>query len=326
MELLIWITIFTFSLIVIIKSADIFSDAAERIGLAIGIPSFIVGVTIVSIGTSLPELMISFLSIFENSPEIVLGNAIGSNITNIFLILGIAGIIGKKLEVTYDLIHVDLPLLVGSALLVSIMALDKQINQFEGMILTFGSFIYLLYTFNTKKRRDTKEQEQDEKIRKEIKSEHSIKKPKLELKFFILLIITSIFMFISAEYMIRSINHIAEIINVGKEIIAMSVVALGTSMPELSVTIALARKKHSEMVLGNILGSSIFNSFAVIGIPALFTGLVVSQTIITLGLPMLIIATLLYFFTTQEKQLTQWEGWLLIMFYLFYIGELVITS
>ncbi len=328
MELFIWILIFIFSLAVIVKSADIFSDSAEKIGLAIGIPAFIVGVTIVSIGTSLPELIISILSIIEKSPEIVLGNAIGSNITNIFLILGIAGIIGKKLEVTYDLIHVDLPLLVGSAFLVSLMALDGEITRFEGLILTFGSVIYLLYTINTKKRRDLKEKQQDKKIAEEIKDEHDITKPKPKLKkrSFLLLIITSIFMFVAAEYMVQSINAIAEIIDVGKEIIALSVVAFGTSMPELSVTIALARKKHSEMVLGNILGSSIFNSFAVIGIPALFSGLVVTQTIITLGLPMLIIATLLYFFTTQEKQLTQWEGWLLIMFYLFYIGELVITS
>ena len=116
-DLFLWIGIFIVSLLVLIKASGYFTDSAERIGIFFGIPAFIVGVTIVSIGTSLPELVSSIFAVLRNSSEIVAGNVIGSNIANIFLVLGITAIIGKKLKITYELSHVDMPFLVGSAFL-----------------------------------------------------------------------------------------------------------------------------------------------------------------------------------------------------------------
>ena len=120
---------------------------------------------------------------------------------------------------------------------------------------------------------------------------------------------------------------ISEIVNVGKEIIAASAIALGTSFPELMVSITAARKGMPEMAVGNVLGSNIFNSFVVMGIPALIGGLVVPEGILTFSLPLLLIsamlvATILYFFITQDKEITKWEGWLLVIFYVFFLGKL----
>jgi cation:H+ antiporter len=119
-----WTAIFLISLLVLLKAAQLFTKSAEKLGLYFGIPPFIVGVTIVSIGTSLPELVSSVIAVTKDSPEIVIGNVVGSNITNVFLVLGVVAIVGKKIDITYELIHVDLPLLAGSSFLLAAMVWD----------------------------------------------------------------------------------------------------------------------------------------------------------------------------------------------------------
>jgi len=313
-ELLFWLVIFAVSMYVLIRSSDMLSDSAEKIGLAIGLPDFIVGVTIVSIGTSLPELVSSLLAVAEGSSEIVVGNVIGSNITNIFLVLGIGAIIAKKLEVKYELIHVDLPIFIGSTFLLALMLLDGIFTLYEGIICLVGLGIYLLYTVHAKKK--TKKI-----IRKEIKREHGVKN--LDFINIIVLIVSTFLLYLSARYTLHAMISISEILNIAKEFMAISIFALGTSLPEIMVTITAAKKGLSEMVVGNILGSSIFNSFGVMGISALYGTIVVPSTILTFILPILIVAALLYFFITQDKQITQWEGMLLILFYIFFLSEVV---
>ena len=130
------------------------------------------------------------------------------------------------------------------------------------------------------------------------------------------------FIYIGARYTVESVIELSKILNIGTEIIAMSAVTLGTSLHELMVTVSAVRRGNAEMAVGNILGSNIFNTFAVMGIPALFGALVIPQNIIAFGLPMMIIATLLFFFMTQEREITKWEGYILLLFYVFFIGKL----
>ena len=312
--LLVWIIIFIASLLVLIKASDYFTDSAEKIGLYFGLPAFIVGVTIVAIGTSLPELVSSIFAVLKNSSEIVVGNVVGSNITNIFLILGIAAIIGKKIKVTYEIIHVDLPLLVGSAFLLAVMIWDGNFTLPEALLSIGGIILYLFYTISVEKKHE------DIEIEKEMKGK--LKKRKLGWKALIILVVSAFFIYLGAKYTVESVIKLSEILNIGKEIIAISAVALGTSLPELMVTVSATRKGKPEMAVGNVLGSNIFNSFAVMGIPALFGTLIIPHSILTFGLPMMLIATLLYFFITQDKEITKWEGWLFIIFYVFFIGKL----
>jgi cation:H+ antiporter len=313
LPLLIWIIIFIASLLVLIKASDYFTGSAEKIGLYFGIPAFIVGVTIVAIGTSLPELVSSIFAVLKGSSEIVVGNVIGSNITNIFLILGIAAIIGKKIKITYEPIHVDLPLLVGSAFLLAVTIWDGIFTLPEAM-LCIGCFVlYLLYTKNVEKKHE------DVEIKK---MKGKLKKRRLDWKTLVILVVSAFFIYLGAKYTVESVIKLSEILNVGKELIAISAVALGTSLPELMVTVSAARKGRPEMAVGNVLGSNIFNALAVMGIPALIGTLIIPSSILTFGLPMMLIATLLYFFITQDKEITKWEGWLLIIFYVFFIGKL----
>jgi cation:H+ antiporter len=309
---IIWILVFLVSLLVLIKSSDYFTKSAEKIGLHFGMPAFIVGVTIVAVGTSLPELVSSIFAVLRGSSEIVTGNVVGSNIANIFLILGVAAIISKKkLEITYKLLNVDLILFVASAFLLAITIWDGKVNLYEGIILLIGIIIYTLYAIKSHKI--------DPEIKRELKGE--IKNKKLHINTWIMLIVSSIFIYISAKYTIDSVIELSSIFNIGKEIIAMTAVALGTSLPELMVTISAAKRAKPEIAVGNVLGSNIFNSFVVMGIPALISPLIVTSSILTLALPIMLIATLLFFFIAHDRQVIKWEGWILILFYLFFMGK-----
>lgn len=312
---LIWIIVFVVSLFVLIKASDYFTHSAEKIGLFFGIPAFIVGATIVAVGTSLPELISSIFAVLRNSSEIVVGNVVGSNVANIFLVLGIAAIVGQKMKLTYELVHVDLPLLIGSAFLLAVTIWDGIFSFPEALLCIAGIILYLLYTINTKKKHERIE------IKKETKEEVKQGR-KLDRKTLVILAVSAFFIYLGAKYTVESVIKLSEIFNIGKEIIAISAVALGTSLPELMVTIAAAKKGKPEMAVGNVLGSNIFNALAVMGIPALIGTLIIPYSILTFGLPMMLIATLLYFFITHDKEVTKWEGWLLVIFYVFFIGKL----
>lgn len=308
--LIVWVIVFAVSLYVLLRASEYFTRAAEQIGLSFGIPDFIVGLTIVAIGTSLPEIVSSVFAVLQGSSQIVIGNAVGSNVTNIFLIVGIAAIFGKKIEIIYDLIHIDLPLLMGSALLLAVMVWDGSFTLFEALLCLAGLVVYILHAVFTKEKRGRA-------IRR------STQKQRLSRKTVVMLVISALFIFLGGKYTIESVIKLSGLLQIGTEIIAASVVALGTSLPELAVTIAAARHGRPEIAVGNVLGSNVFNALAVMGIPALLGPLVIPSTIIAFGIPMMLIASLLFFFMAQDKEITQWEGWLLLIFYVFYVGTLL---
>jgi cation:H+ antiporter len=305
-DLLYWAIVFLVSLAVLIKSSEYFTLAAEDIGIVFGIPAFIVGVTIVSLGTSLPELVSSVIAVLEGSPEIVVGNVVGSNIANIFLVLGLAAFLGKKLDISYELIHVDLPLLMGSAFYLGLTLWDGLFTVPEALLGFVGIIIYIAYTIQSQTENDQK----------------STSKKKLEVKTVLMLVASSVFIYLGADYTIESVVRLSEILQIAKEIIAITAISIGTSLPELLVSISAARMGRAEIAVGNVLGSNIFNSYLILGVPALISPLVASDVILDLALPVMIVATLLYFFMTQDRQITRYEGALLILFYVFFIGKL----
>lgn len=310
-DILIWSIVLLVSLGVLSKSADFFTDSAEKIGIYFGIPPFIVGVTIVAIGTSLPELISSLVAVYSGSGEIVVGNVIGSNIANIFLILGVASLISGLLNIEYDLVSVDLPLFVGSAFLLGLTVWDGKYTVGESLLSIAGYVIYTFYAVNVRKDDGGEDASEEE----------ATKKP-LPTKEFAILVGSSLFIFLGAKYTIDSVVEISEILNIGKEIIAVSAVALGTSLPELIVTINQAKKGNPEVAIGNVLGSNIFNSFMVMGIPGLTGRLIIPQDILSSGLLVMLAGTVLFFFVTQDEQVTKWEGLIFFLFYAWFIGNL----
>ncbi|MGD9201751.1 MAG: calcium/sodium antiporter [Chitinispirillia bacterium] len=311
MSIIFWSIVFIISLFTLIKSSDFFTGSAEKIGLFFGIPAFVVGATIVAFGTSLPELVTSILAVLSNSSEIVIGNVLGSNIANIFLVLGIAAIISKKIEIKHAIVHVDLPFLVGSTFLLAVTVWDKSFNLPEAILFIIGLFIYIQYST-------------EKSLKKGVNkgNEELHKKGQIPVLDILILVLSGVFIFFGAKYTIESVIRLSKILSIQKEIIAVSAVALGTSLPELAVTVVSAKKGKSEMALGNVIGSNLFNTFAVMGIPALIGPLVIPASIITFVLPMLIISVVLFYVICQDNEVTIWEGWLLILFYLVFSGKL----
>ena len=309
--------LFAVGLATLVKASDFFTDAAEKLGLAVGLPPFIVGVTIVSMGTSLPELLSSLFGIFQGAAEVVASNVIGSNIANICLVVGTAAILSTKiLRVMYNLISVDLPLFVGSAFLFSLMASsDQHFSRGESLILLIGYIVYLFYILKSSDEEDSSSTEETD-----IDSLPSTLNAAQMSRESLVLLLSGIFIFLGAHYTIDSLIQISERLNIGKDIIAISAVALGTSLPELMVTINAALKGKAELAVGNVIGSNIFNIFVVVGIPGLIQPLPVSDSILTHSVPTLLAASLLMFFIVQDNKITIWEGWLFIMLYVWFIA------
>lgn len=306
--------IFVVGLATLVKASDFFTDAAEKLGLAMGLPPFIVGVTIVSMGTSLPELLSSLFGIFQGASEVVASNVIGSNIANICLVVGTAAIISSNiLRVMYNLISVDLPLFVGSALLFALMATsDQMFSRGEALILVIGYIVYLFYILKSSDDEATSSEEPAPEREPFSASQF--------LRTGLVLVLSGIFIFLGAKYTIDSLIKISDQLSIGKDIIAVSAVALGTSLPELMVTINAARKGKAELAVGNVIGSNIFNVFVVIGVPGLIMPLPVSEALLTHSVPTLLAASLLMFFIVQDNKITTWEGWLFMMLYGWFMG------
>jgi len=340
MTLFLWIIIFILSLAVLIKAADIFTDNSERLGIALGIPAFIVGLTIVSIGTSLPELSTSLVAVFKNATPIVTANAIGSNVANILLVIGVSAILAKMLKVERDLINLDLPLLVGTMLLLLFIVMDKKIVLAESLILIAGYIIYIFYTVSYKEK-PTEEIITPREVVKEIKGEkrkrnlwreildigrviigRKKKEPLLTWQTVFLIVLSGFFIYLGAKYVIESLIEMASILHIGSAAIAMSVLAVGTSLPELIVSATAILKGKHEIGVGNVVGSNIFNSFVIIGLPGLFSTLVIDEKTLFIGIPFMLAATLLFVFSGISKKIYNWEGMIYLLIFVLFIAKL----
>lgn len=257
----------------------------------------------------------SIFAVLRNSSEIVAGTVIGSNITNIFFILGIAIIFcEKKIEIDHDLLHVDLPLMVGSTFLLSMSVWNGIFTFKEAMISLLLFAVYILYNISASER------ERSKILEKEIKNE-ARKEGELNFLTVLIILISAIFIYFGAKYTVESVIHLSYIFNIGKEIIAITAVALGTSLPELAVGISFVRKGKGEIVVGNIMGANMLNTLGVMGISGIIGNIIIPRNLILFSVPMMIIATLLFFFITQDKEITKWEGALLIIFYILFLGK-----
>ncbi len=304
MELLFWITVFVVSLFVLIKSSDYFLESSEQVGYKFGLSSFLIGALIVGFGTSLPELVSSVIAVYSNASEIVLGNVLGSNITNIFLIVGIAALLSKNFTIEQDLLKIEIPFLLTITFLVSFFILDGNLKLIEGVFCLLLLIVYIWKSI----------------LESKTENENTTQIKNFKNIYYVFILLSPIFIFASAKYVVDSVIKISEILSIGKEVIALSAIAFGTSLPEVMVTISAAKKGNPEIAIGNVIGSNVFNLLAVIGIPRL-TGEIQIPAIITNSINYLhIVATLLFVIVVVDKKINRFEGILFILFYIYYLG------
>jgi cation:H+ antiporter len=272
-------------------TAGMFLSASEKIGLRLGVPPFVVGISVVAFGTSAPELVASIIAVLSGASEIVPGAVIGSNVTNILLVLAAAAIAGRGLRVDYDLVRVDLPFLFGSALLFTLCAFDGGVGALEGVLLLCALVIYIAYAVVPGDGGST-------------------------------LAAGLVGLQLAAWGTVRAVVSLAALTPFGTDVLATSLVAAGTSLPELVVSLRAARQGKAELAVGNVIGSNVFNVLGVAGVAALCGAVHVTPELAGFGLASLLGATVLCFFVLQEREVTRWDGGLLLVLYAAFMLQL----
>ena len=291
--------IFIISLFFLVKSSDYFVESAEKIGIRLKLPHFFIGTVLIGLGTSLPELTTSLISVLENQYSIPVANVIGSNIANILLITGVASII-TPLVTKQKLIRIELPFLFLSSFLLLLFSFNYQIKPFEGLILLFSFIAYLAYII----KQDKKEEH------KKIKVNLAVEGLKLTASLAVLIV--------SSKYVVDSLIQISKSLGVAVDLLSAILLAVGTSLPELMASISVIKKgKSHDMILGNIIGSNIINVFLILGLPSLFHPLIVSKTMLLSALFLLFI-TILFIFVLLDQKVDREEGIIFLILYTIY--------
>ena len=296
------ILIFIVALTVLLVAAQFFTRAAEQIGGWLKLSPFVIGVFIVGIGTSLPELISGIISTGKGLSEIVPGNIIGASISNILLITGLAVVLNKKsisLNSTY--IYIDLHFLLGSFFFFYLVAYDGVIRWTEAIS---GILIFLVYSFYLIRGGEKKTETESKSVQ-----------TAFPVKALLLLIGSAVGIYFGADYTISSLEKIALGFNVPASIVALTLLSLGTTLPELAVNISAIRQGKAEMAIGNILGSCIFNTLVIPGATSLIADVKVPAELTGFSLPVFAGCGLLFYLLTQDKKISIWEGMMFICLY-----------
>ena len=306
--------VFGFALLV--WSADRFVDGAASTAKHLGMPSLLIGILIVGFGTSAPEMVVSAIAAYEGNPGLALGNAIGSNIVNIALILGITAIVAP-IAVNSKIVKKEIPLLLLIVLFTGYLLLDNTLTLFEGVILLAGFFALVLWSVFAafRSRGDSFEDQMDIELNEDIMS---LKVGIMWLVFGLILLIAS------SRLLVWGAVGIANSFGVSDLIIGLTIVALGTSLPELAASVIAARKGEHDIAIGNVVGSNMFNLLAVIGIAVIIAPmnsipLEVLQRDWTIMLLLTIaLFVMAYGFKGRNGRINRVEGTILILCYVAY--------
>lgn len=252
-------------LILLVYGADRLVYGAAAIARSFGVPPMIIGMTIVGIGTSLPELTVSLTAVMNNQINTAVGTVIGSNIANILLILGSAAIL-RPLSVRSDILRRELPLMLGVTILCGFVLYDNQLTRVDGalLILAFAAFIWLMLKMARLAMRDGNDPLTDEQMAE-------LPKDTSNTVALLWIALGLIILPLSAKIIVDNSTVIARYFGVSELVIGLTIIAIGTSLPELATSIAGAIKGEHDIVLGNIIGSNIFNILIVLGVPALIS-------------------------------------------------------
>lgn len=308
--------------ILLIWSADRFVTGAAATARNFDVPPLIIGLTIVALGTSAPELMVAGFAAFDGSPSMAIGNALGSNITNITLVLGVAALI-TPLNVHSRIIKKELPILVIATLMALALMLDQTLGRFDGFVL--ASLLILLMWWMARQgiRNQTSDALTDEYI-----EELPAGMPTSRALFW--LFAGLIILIASSKLLVWGAVNIATELGVSELLIGLTVIAIGTSLPELAASITGALKNEHDIAIGNVVGSNLFNTLGVLAIPGLIQPSTLDQSILERDLPVVLILTILLFVMAYgfraEGRINRIEGGLLFSAFIAYQLLLFFTA
>lgn len=294
--------------ILLIKGADIFVDGSSSVARLLKVPSVIIGLTIVSIGTSAPEAAVSITAGISGSNEIAISNVLGSNIFNLLMVIGICAVI-KSFESNRDIVKRDLPVNIGVTAILILMILDGKLGRTDGIILLIlmAGYIFMLVRDALKNRSEDDEGKVMSPVRSII---------------YILAGLTAIIF--GGDFVVDSASVIAVNFGMSQTLVGLTIVAVGTSLPELVTSIVAAVKGESGLALGNAVGSCIFNIILILGLSSVLSPIPVIRESVIDAVVLLGITVLAYIFSRTSQKTVRWEGIIYILIYSSYIGYAVV--
>lgn len=296
----------------LVWSADAFTDNGAKIARIFNISPLIIGLLIFGFGTSAPEMLVSGLAAYDGHPELSIGNAFGSNIFNIGLVLAVAAIIHPVI-VEKNVLKKEWLFLFLSTLVIGFLLMDGFLSFVDGSILLILLLLFLYYVFNESKKDNNLENEVSE----------DISKVQSKGKTWLLLIISLVILVSSARLVVWGGTNLALAFGVSDLIIGLTVVALGTSLPELAVAISSALKKQHQMIIGNIIGSNLFNSLGVLAIPGLILPFQIPSEVMSRDYIYMLIFTLLILIFSLKLRINRFGGLILLTILASYLYQLV---
>ncbi|MGL5258991.1 MAG: calcium/sodium antiporter [Lachnospiraceae bacterium] len=312
MELILQVIFLVLGFVMLIKGADWFVEGASKIAERLGIPQIIIGLTIVAMGTSAPEAAISISAALKGSAEITIGNVLGSNIMNVLLILGITSII-IPLTLQKNTLKIEIPFVIGISILLPLLGLmDGVIDVVDGVILFFAFFLFLGYLFRSVK----KGEHQVEEIEDCTESD-------TPLKLSLYIIAGALFIIIGSDVTVDAATMIAKMFGWSERLIGLTIVAFGTSLPELITSVMAGIKGKADIAIGNIVGSNIFNILFVVGVTSLITPVQYSAGFYVDSVVTILAAVLLLVCVIKNQKLTRIGGCVMLTAYATYFVYLL---
>ncbi|MGN0424457.1 MAG: calcium/sodium antiporter [Acetatifactor sp.] len=313
MEIILQFGLLVLGFVMLIKGADWFVDGAAGIASKLGIPQLIIGLTIVAMGTSAPEAAVSISSAMKGSADITIGNVVGSNIMNVLVILGLTASI-VTIKVAKSTVRIEIPFMIGISVLLLALGMTGNVITFvEGVVLWIAFIAYLVYLFVMAKKGKEKSEEETGNDGK--------KKPLWLLA--VLIVVGAAMIVLGSNFAVDGASAIATAFGLSERFIGLTIVALGTSLPELVTSVTAAKKGNADIAIGNIVGSNIFNILFVVGTTALITPVAFASNFLIDSLVAIGAAVLLWIGCFRKNQLGRCVGILMLVAYAAYFVYLI---
>ena len=293
----------------VLWGADRMTDGAVSIAQRLNIPQIVIGLTIVAMGTSMPEFCVSLVSALKGTPDLAVGNVVGSNIFNVLLIVGVAALVAPMI-ISRSTVKKDIPWAVFSAIILSAMCLDHDISRIDALILTIGIIAFMIYTLRAAKKGEVEQEEGEEKDYKPIVAVG-------------LVLLGMACLIFGSNLFVDAATKVAQELHVSEGVIGLTIVAGGTSLPELATSVVAARKGQSAIAIGNVIGSNVFNTLMIVGVTGLICPMQI-EGITPIDLAVMTIGiALLWFFSYTKFTVERWEGALLTLIFTGYMAWLI---
>ena len=318
------VVLFIIGLALLIIGAELLVRGASRLAAVMGISPLVIGLTVVAYGTSSPEMAVSMLAALAGQADITLGNVVGSNILNVLLILGLSALIAP-LVVSRQLVRLEVPLMIGISVLLFILALDGHLTRVDGLILFGGAMGYTIFAIRQSRKENSELQEKATPACVDTQPT-----PGKSISMQIVFIVVGLgLLVLGSHWLVNGAVAFAQLFGVSELIIGLTIIAAGTSLPEVATSIIASIRGERDIAVGNVVGSNILNILGVLGLSSLVSphGVAVTPPALSFDIPVMIavaIACLPVFFT--GSRITRWEGALFFAYYIAYTLYLTLDA